>query len=172
MWTRNSKMLYRLGGGAILGILLAGCITQTPTIIAPSVTATIIPARPTVVSTATAIPTAPPASTSAPSSINVPAPFRCYLDGVAAKNLDATTACFADNALVIDVGRRIEGKEAIRRWLNNEVMGLKYKVESVTAKPGDAIIIVKISFSSGGGFRAKYDIDLDTLITKMDLQYA
>lgn len=105
---------------------------------------------------------------------NVPAPFQCYLDGVAAQNLDATTACFADDALVIDVGRHIEGKEAIHRWLNNEVMGLVYEVESVTPKPGGVVMIVKITFGSGSsGFRAEYDINIENgLIVRMDLQYA
>lgn len=111
---------------------------------------------------------------SAPAYDNIPAPFRCYLNGVAAKDLEATTACFSDAALVIDVGRRIEGKDAIRRWLENEVMGLKYEVESVTPKQGGAVMIVRISFGSGGGgFRARYDVDFrDWRIIKMDLRYA
>lgn len=52
-------------------------------------------------------------------------------------------------------------------------MGLKYEVESVKPKQDGAVVIVKISFGSGGGFRASYDMDFrNEHINKMDLQYA
>ena len=181
MRKRKSSILLPLICGAILGIFLTGCIEPGPTMVAPSMTAT-TPAKQTVAATlvsmvtpvATASATATPTLEGRmPTANNIPTAFHCYLNGVAAKDLDATVACFADDALVIDVGRRIEGKGAIRRWLGNEVMGLKYEVETETLKQDGAVVIVRISFGSGGSFRARYDMDFkDARIIKMDLQYA
>jgi WD40 repeat protein len=49
-----------------------------------------------------------------------------YLDAVAAKDADAVAAAFAPDAVVVDVGREIRGRDAIRAWAEAEVIGGTY----------------------------------------------
>ena len=54
---------------------------------------------------------------------SIPEPARTYVKAVAERNLDALLACFHSNAVIIEVNRRIEGIDEIRRWAENEVIG-------------------------------------------------
>ncbi|MEM7029515.1 MAG: nuclear transport factor 2 family protein [Chloroflexota bacterium] len=168
MKKRNVSAILQFIGGAILSSLLIGCTAQSPVIVAPPATE-ITAAQQT--ATVTPMPTA---TAIAEASANIPSPFQCYLDGVEAQDLEATTACFTEEALVVDVGREIAGRDAINRWLDNEVMGLIYEVDSSTLTQDGASVIVNIRFGSGsGGFRARYDVVIeDGLIQEMILRYA
>jgi hypothetical protein len=96
-----------------------------------------------------------------------------YLDAVAAKDVDALVAAFAPDAVVVDVSRRIRGREAIRRWAENEVIGGVYTLLDHTPRKGGTTMLVRFQPGGMGGFRASYSFDIaDGLITRADLQYA
>ncbi|HEX4813058.1 MAG TPA: nuclear transport factor 2 family protein [Nonomuraea sp.] len=110
-------------------------------------------------------PTAPPGS--------LDAAARRYLDAVAAKDVNALVAAFAPDAVVIDVGREIRGREDIRRWASNEVIGGVYTLLDHTPRAGGTTMLVRFQPGGTGGFRARYSFDIaGGLITKADLQYA
>ena len=104
----------------------------------------------------------------------LPAAAQCYFTSVEKKDLNAFAACFAPNAFIIDVSRRIAGVPAIRTWANNEVMAGKYTLLEVT--PTDKGVSILLRFAPSGvgeGFRARYDIDIaNGRIVSMNLQYA
>ena len=57
-----------------------------------------------------------------------------YVAAVNAFDQDAVVATFADDALVNDVRREFLGKDAIRRWVREEIVG-----DRVTVEPIDVI---------------------------------
>ena len=57
-----------------------------------------------------------------------------YVGAVNAFDEDAVVATFAENALVNDVRREFSGKDAIRRWVREEILG-----DRVTVEPIDVI---------------------------------
>src|SRR5271156_3569306 len=57
-----------------------------------------------------------------------------YLDGVNAFDVDTIMATFAPDAYVNDARREIRGIDAIRRWVNKEMVG-----DSVTIEPVEVI---------------------------------
>jgi SnoaL-like domain len=57
-----------------------------------------------------------------------------YVAAVNAFDEDAVVATFADDALVNDVRREFWGKDAIRRWVREEIVG-----DRVTVEPIDVI---------------------------------
>jgi hypothetical protein len=57
-----------------------------------------------------------------------------YVAAVNAFDEDAIVATFADDALVNDVRREFWGKDAIRRWVREEIVG-----DRVTVEPIDVI---------------------------------
>ena len=63
-------------------------------------------------------------------SITLPAPVQGYIAASNAFDGDALIAWFADDALVNDTRREFWGKDAIRAWLDREIIGGK-----VTTKP-------------------------------------
>ncbi|MEV0197657.1 nuclear transport factor 2 family protein [Nonomuraea sp. NPDC050691] len=98
---------------------------------------------------------------------------RRYLDAVAAGDADALAAGFAPDGLVIDVGREIRGRDAIRRWAADEVIGGVYTLLDHTPRPGGVTMLVRFQPGGVGGFRANYHFDItDGLITKATLEYA
>ncbi|WCE31840.1 nuclear transport factor 2 family protein [Vibrio sp. SCSIO 43137] len=52
----------------------------------------------------------------------LPTAIDCYQNSTQARDIEAYMACFADDAVMIDVSRQFVGKEAIRRWALNEVI--------------------------------------------------
>jgi SnoaL-like domain len=116
--------------------------------------------------------TSPATSPAAPRGPLDPAAQR-YLDAVAAKDADAVAAAFAPDGLVVDVGREIRGREAIRRWAENEVIGGIYTLLDHTPRAGGVTMLVRFQPGGTGGFRANYSFDIaDGLITKATLEYA
>jgi predicted transcriptional regulator len=57
-----------------------------------------------------------------------------YVAAINAFDEDAVVATFAEDALVNDVRREFWGKDAIRRWVREEIVG-----DSVTVEPIDVI---------------------------------
>ncbi|MFF8607127.1 nuclear transport factor 2 family protein [Streptomyces sp. NPDC015346] len=96
-----------------------------------------------------------------------------YLDAVAAKDADAVAAAFAADAVVVDVGREIRGRAAIRQWAADEVVGGVYTLLGHTPRTNGTTMLVRFQPGGTGGFRAAYSFDIaDGLITRADLQYA
>ena len=112
----------------------------------------------------------------APESIAAPA--RCYFDATGKSDLESLRGCFQDDAVIIDVRRKIAGIEAISNWAQAEVFGGRYTVLQIVSQEKDALKLL-ISFAPPGygegsqGFKAHYSFAFsDGKIIKMDLQYA
>ncbi|GAA2202086.1 nuclear transport factor 2 family protein [Streptomyces bangladeshensis] len=99
---------------------------------------------------------------------------RRYLDTVADRDAAGVAAAFAPDGLVVDVGREIRGRDAIRRWAAAEVIGGAYTLLDRTPHPGGTTLLVRFRpGGTGDGFRARYRLDLtDGLITRATLEYA
>ncbi|MEU9828190.1 nuclear transport factor 2 family protein [Micromonospora chersina] len=96
-----------------------------------------------------------------------------YFDAVSAKDADAVAAAFAADAVVVDVGREIRGREAIRRWAEREVVGGVYTLLGHTPHPDGVTVLVRFQPGGVGGFRANYRLSVtDGLISRADLRYA
>ncbi|WP_051022428.1 nuclear transport factor 2 family protein [Nocardia pneumoniae] len=96
-----------------------------------------------------------------------------YLDAVAARDDDAVAAAFTPDATVTDVSREIRGREAIRRWAADEVIGGVYTLLGHSPRAGGTTMLLRFRRGSGDGFRATYRFDItDGLITRADLRYA
>ncbi|GAB1516180.1 nuclear transport factor 2 family protein [Actinophytocola sp. KF-1] len=96
-----------------------------------------------------------------------------YLDAVAAGDADAVAAVFAPDAVVVDVGREIRGRDAIRAWAQAEVIGGRYTLIDHTPRDGGTTMLVRFEPGGMAGFRASYRFDIsDGLITTAILEYA
>lgn len=161
----RTRIAAAAGVLAIGGVAIVGCGQQQPGTVA----------RPAPSASPTAGQSSaggqPSPSTPAAGSLD-PAAQR-YLDAVAAKNADALAACFALDGLVIDVGREIRGRDAIRQWAANEVIGGVYTLLEHKPRPGGVTMLVRFQPGGTGGFRANYHFDITGgLITKATLEYA
>ena len=67
-------------------------------------------------------------------SASLPPVVAAYLDGVNAFDVDAIMACFAEDAYVNDARRAINGVDAIRRWVEREMVG-----DHVTMQPIEVV---------------------------------
>lgn len=106
-------------------------------------------------------------------ALNLPASAKQYFDGVNNGDIEAALNAFSNDASVIDVGRTISGKNNIRNWLQNEVMGGRYEVIEVTDRGNETRVLVRFSPGGSGGFRANYDFTFSSnLVTRMNLSYA
>jgi hypothetical protein len=97
-----------------------------------------------------------------------------YVDAVARRDLDALAAAFAPDGVVVDVRRRIEGRDAIREWAVREVIGGSLRVDTVTALGPDAQRVrVHWAPSGSAGWAADYTFRVGGgEIVEADLQYA
>lgn len=105
----------------------------------------------------------------------LPNPINCYFETIKAENSQQLRTCFTHKALIIDVSRRIKGKQAILTWANNEVFGGRYDVLKIVSRSTSQLKLL-VTFTPqgwGSGFRAHYEFYLSNgKIEKMDLQYA
>ncbi len=82
-------------------------------------------------------------------------------------------AAFAPEGQVTDVSRPIRGRDAIRTWAGNEMIGGRLEVLSATAMPGGQDPLVHWAPAGSSGWRAHYRFTMtETAITLADLQYA
>ena len=106
---------------------------------------------------------------------SIAAPARCYFDAAGKSDLNTLRGCFRDDAVIIDVSRKIAGIEAISHWAQNEVFGGRYEILQIVSQEKDALKLL-IRFAPQGysqGFKAHYTFEFsDGKIVKMDLQYA
>lgn len=95
-----------------------------------------------------------------------------YLDAAAARDAAAVAAAFAPDATVIDVSREIRGREAIRRWAAEEVIGGTYTLLGHSPRTGGTTMMLHFHPGDSGRLRATYNFDITGgLITRADLQY-
>ena len=89
------------------------------------------------------------------------------------KALQQSQAASLANRVVIDVDRRIEGREAIKQWAASEVIGGVYHI--VRAELADNRVSVLLTFAprDSESFRARYDFEIhEEKVVMADLQYA
>ena len=103
----------------------------------------------------------------------VDAAAQSYVDAVNAGDLDALVASFAEDGVVVDVSRRISGRDAIRAWAAAEVIGGRLEVLNVTPTEGGQDLLVRWRPGGSGGWEARYRLTYDGgLIAEANLQYA
>src|SRR3712207_4558894 len=88
------------------------------------------------------LPAAEAGGTAASPGVAPAAPAQAYVDAVNVGDLDALVAAFAPDGQVTDVSRPIRGRDAIRTWAGNEVIGGRLQVLSVSAMPGGQDLLV------------------------------
>ena len=100
--------------------------------------------------------------------------MQCYVDAVNAQALDTLVGCFAPDGLVVDVRRQIAGREAIRAWADNEVIGGSLEVIAADQqREGHVRLLVHWAPAGSQGWRAFYTFDdANGQILRADLQYA
>lgn len=98
---------------------------------------------------------------------------RCYVDSVNREDLDELVGCFGSDGVVVDVSRRIEGREAIREWADSEVIGGSLRVIESETRSGGVRLLVHWAPAGSDGWRAYYTFEVrDGEIAIADLQYA
>lgn len=115
-----------------------------------------------------------PAPASSTLVVDLHAPVRAYVDAVNDEQLDALVAAFNPDGAVVDVGRRIQGHDAIRQWADDEVIGGTLEVlEVAESRPDFQKLLVRFAPMGVFGFRAYYAFTLaDDHIALADLTYA
>ncbi|MEV3859838.1 nuclear transport factor 2 family protein [Streptomyces sp. NPDC050095] len=98
---------------------------------------------------------------------------QAYVDAVAAEDLDALVDAFHADAQLIDVGRKFNGRDEIRAWADDEVIGGRLTVLKNTPKSNGTTLLVRFAPGGTGGFEANYEFDVrDGRIARLNLQYA
>ena len=102
----------------------------------------------------------------------LPTAIDCYQSSAKAKDIDAYMACFVDDAVMIDVGRTITGKDNIRAWALREVIhsGDTFKHRKILDQ-SDGYAKTEVNWLSWV-VHYSYWWDETGNITKMSLQYA
>jgi hypothetical protein len=103
----------------------------------------------------------------------VAAQARAYVDAVNGNDLNALVESFAEDGAILDVSRRIAGRDAIREWADDEVMGGTLKVLEVTPMADGQDLLVHWAPSGSDGWRAHYRFTFKgDKVSLADLQYA
>jgi SnoaL-like protein len=99
---------------------------------------------------------------------------RRYFDAVEKGSAEALAEAFAEDGKIVDVGRTISGRDAIRAWAVNEVIGGHYQLlEAASFTQGQTILLEFTPPSAHSGFRARYNLTFgENQIMVADLQYA
>ena len=79
-------------------------------------------------------------------------PIASYVKAVNSGAKDTLPACFADNAVVVDVNRELQGLEAITAWAGADIFRahVNFDVLDVTERPGRIIVRVEIDGTFDG----------------------
>jgi hypothetical protein len=100
-------------------------------------------------------------------------PIRCYFEAVASQDSEALANCFSPEAVVIDVHRQIAGRQRIREWAEDEVLGGSYNIIAWN-DDGDAVsLLLTFAPREEKPFRARYEFQVQgEHIVAASLQYA
>ncbi len=106
--------------------------------------------------------------------LSLPSAVGAYVTAVNGQDLDGIVGSFPPTGLIVDVGRRIEGHGAIRRWADAEVVGGRLDVlEEHPTAHGTDLLVRFTPPGSTSGFRAWYRFTVtENGITQADLTYA
>jgi hypothetical protein len=76
----------------------------------------------------------------------LPKPIEGYIRAINAGDADALLSCFAQDAVVQDLGKKIQGLAAIKEWADREIFAVQVTLDvlKVTERHGQAIVTVKI----------------------------
>jgi hypothetical protein len=111
---------------------------------------------------------------SAPAAHTSPSkPVNCYFEAVAAHDSEALADCFADDGVVLDVGRTVSGRDAIKMWAEREVLGGSYNIIDIGER--DSIVSVLLIFTPQDeeAFYARYEFEIKNhKIAYSNLHYA
>jgi hypothetical protein len=79
--------------------------------------------------------------------LQLPQPLADYFAAENADDADALARCFADNAVVRDEGRTIEGTAAIKRWMEEAKQKYRHTVEPLgfVHRDGKVVVTSKVS---------------------------
>ncbi|MDA4848438.1 YybH family protein [Hoeflea poritis] len=112
------------------------------------------------------------AASSAFANDPLPTAIDCYQTATNSKDINAYMACFAEDAVMIDVGRTFEGQDAIRTWALREVIkgGDSFRHREIL-EAGDGYAKTEVNWATWV-VHYFYWWDKDGKITKMSLQYA
>lgn len=102
----------------------------------------------------------------------LPDAIPCYERATNAKDIDAYINCFAEDAVMVDVSRTFEGREAIRSWAMREVIGSgeTFRHRSIL-EATDGYAKTEVGWLNWV-VHYSYWWDADGKITRMSLQYA
>nr|WP_272954954.1 nuclear transport factor 2 family protein [Kribbella shirazensis] len=99
---------------------------------------------------------------------------RTYVDAVNRQDLDGLVNAFRPDGRIVDVSRTIAGRDAIRTWARNEVIGGSlHVVRIVERRPDGQKLLVRWAPAGSNGWLAHYDFTVaGNQISSADLQYA
>ena len=97
-------------------------------------------------------------------SANLPHPLPAYFKAANAHDVEASVACFADDAIVRDEGKDISGSAAIREWKHRTNALYRTAVEAIGVDQVDDKTIVTAEVSGnfpGSPVQLRYCFRLD-----------
>ena len=80
----------------------------------------------------------------------MPAPVRALVAATNAGDTDAFLDAFASDGLVNDWGREFRGREAIRKWSDQEFIGAHCQLDVISAHSDDAKTVLVAEVTSSG----------------------
>jgi hypothetical protein len=102
----------------------------------------------------------------------LPKPVRGYFHAVATNDSQALANCFTADGVIVDVDRAIAGRNKIRQWAEEEVLGGSYKVIDSSGDGEKVSILLRFAPRDEESFRARYEFELqDGQILTANLQY-
>ena len=80
-------------------------------------------------------------------SLNLPEPIAIFISSENAHDADASAACFAPDAAVVDESQTINGLEAIAAWRRETAEKYRHTVEplSMSERDGKTVVVCKLS---------------------------
>ncbi|MDI3418518.1 nuclear transport factor 2 family protein [Streptomyces luteolus] len=98
---------------------------------------------------------------------------RTYVDAVNSKDVDRLVGAFHPEGEAGDTGRSFHGREEIRDWASDEVIGGELTVLAHTPAENGSNVLVRFANGGLGAFRAHYEFALkDGLIHRVSMSYA
>jgi ketosteroid isomerase-like protein len=97
-------------------------------------------------------------------SANLPPPLPAYFKAANAHDVEASVACFADDAIVRDEGKDISGSAAIREWKDrtNALYGTAIETTAVDQVDDKTIVTALVSGNfPGSPVQLRYCFRLD-----------
>lgn len=91
-------------------------------------------------------------------------PLEDYFKAANARDVSAMCSAFADDAFVVDEGRRHHGLGAIREWMRGTVERYAFRVDPIESsqRGGDTLVITSVSGTfPGSPISLQYEFRID-----------